>query len=313
MWADKHAPLHIRDVIMNNDIRNKLDRFVTIGNVQNIIITGPSGTGKTVLLNCIARDIYKSDYDIYVRNLNTLLEGSNTTPQDVIETFCKSKIVTSCEKNKMLIIDDIDNIPDKIHNIIAFAMEKYRNVSFAFSCNDLTILETIQSRCIILRMQRPTKVQIIDLLKLICKYEKYEFDLKTLEMLWFISQGDIRLSVNNLQLICEGFGCVTLENVKKICDTPDIVIIRSIIELCIEKNIIEAIKISVQLCNNGYTCSDVLSGIFEVLQSCDCNINDAVKFSFGELIGKTRYMVSKKVDSKMQLIRCIIGLCNIEI
>ena len=312
MWADRFKPLHMRDVIIDDDVRRKLNGFIQTKNIPNMIVTGITGIGKSALIDCLARDFYKDNYDTYVYKVNSSLEKNIKLLQEMLETFCKKKLDENQIQRKMFIIDDIDNIPSKLQSIIALMMEKYTNIYFTFTCSNTTdIIEIIQSRCIILHIQRPTHDQIITHLGLICKHGKYKYTNDALERIYFISQGDVRLAINNLQVICDGFGDVTLENLDKICDAPNIVRLRNLIDMCIARKYRDSIMEITQLCNEGYYCSDILGVMFDILKATDCNIPDNIKISYLKIIGKTRYLVNKKIDSFVQLERCIIKLCNI--
>lgn len=313
MWADKYNPVHLKDVIVDSNIRRKLNGFVKNKNIPNLIVTGITGIGKSVLLNCLAHDFYGNEFSMYVYQMNSSLEKNIKQLQEIIEMFCKKKLVENQVKKKMFIIDDIDNIPNKIQSIIALMIEKYPNIYFTFTCNNSTdIIEMIQSRCVILHLQRPTKEQLMTHLKLICKREKHKYSNEALERICFISQGDIRLAINNLQVICDGFDEISLENLEKICDTPNIVLLRNIIDMCIGKKKIDALLTVTQLCEDGYYCSDILGGMFDILKSSECTIPDNIKIPFLTIIGKMRYLVSKKIDGILQLERCIIKLCNVD-
>lgn len=303
--------MHIKDVLIDQNLRRKLNGFVNNKIVPNLIMSGVAGIGKSTIVDCIAHDVYEKEYSTYVYKLNSSLEKNIKLLQELLENFCKRKLSETQTKKKMFIIDDMDNIPNKLQSVIALMIEKYPNISFAFTCNNSTdIIELIQSRCIMLYLQRPTQEQIINHLERICKHEKYPYSREALEKIYFISQGDVRLSLNQLQVICEGFNEVTLENIDNICDTPNIVVLQNIINLCIDKKITDVIAIVNELCDDGFYCSDILGGMFDILKSNDCKIADEIKIPFLTIIGKSRYLVSEKIDSNIQLNRCIIKLCG---
>lgn len=313
MWSDKYNPTHLRDVIMDNNVRKKLNQFMATKNIPNLIVSGITGIGKSVLLECLAHDFYGKEYGTYVYKLNSSLEKNIKLLQETLEQFCKKKVADTQLKQKMFVIDDMDNIPPKIQNIIALIIEKYPRIYFTFTCNDSSnIIEMIQTRCIILYLHRPTKEQIMTHLTLICEREKCECTVEALDRICFLAQGDIRQAVNTLQTICDEFGKVTLKNIDIVCDIPSIVVLQRILDMCMKRETEKVLNDVSNLCSDGYSCSDILGGLFDLLKDPECKIQDTFKIPYMTIIGKSRYLVSKKVDSLIQLERCVIKMCQVD-
>jgi len=310
MWAIKHEPQRIDDIILDDNIKQKLCGFVRNKYVPNIIITGCQGIGKTTITKCIVKELYGDINNDLVCNVNSIVDDNIKNISEILNFFCRKK-VENANKQKIVITNDIDNMPIKIQNTIASCMEKYKQIGFIFTCNNLRINEILQSRCIIIYIQRPTDEKIVEHLKQICHSEKYSFDDDGIRKICFISQCDVRYAINLLQIICESFKHISIENINKINDMPDTVVISSILDACVKKNTVSAFKIINQLDIDGYACSDVLCGMFDVIKAVDSKIPENIKINFLNVISKSRYNVSKKLDSKLQLEKCVIKLCSI--
>ena len=90
-------------------------------------------------------------------------------------------------------------------------MELYSNTTrFALACNiSSKIIESIQSRCAILKLAKLTDKQILKMLKEVMAREKIVgYTNDGLESLLFTAQGDMRHALNNLQSTVAGFGQV---------------------------------------------------------------------------------------------------------
>ena len=311
MWSSKYSPKHIDDLILDDYLKVKFRKMINGNEIPNLMLSGVSCSGKTTILNCLARDFYKKDYSKYVYQLNSSVEKSVKVLQEVLESFCKQTVVTEPQKKKLFIVDDIDTIPDKIQSVIALMMEKFPNIYFTFTCNTTSsINELIQSRCLILYIQRLEQQHVVGFMRKICDNEKCKYDISALTQIYDMSQGDVRISINILQVICDNFKKVTNESVNKICNIPNPTIIQNMLNECENYNVKNALVIGINLYNEGYDCSDILGVMFDVLKSNSCQMNNQNKMKMLEIVGKIRYNVCKKNDSLLQLERCIIKLCE---
>lgn len=309
LWIDKYKPRKLDDVVMNDEIRHRLKQFIENNTIPNLIMIGSTGIGKTSILDCVARELYKERINEYVLKLNSSLDKNMKNIQDLFDGFC-NKMMLDKTIRKMIIINDIDNIPQKIQNVISAYIEKYKNICFVFSCNDVDVIDILQSNCIIIKLYRVNDEFVENKLKQICECENCEYSDNAIKHLCFLSQYDIRIAINMMQVICESFGLLSIENIDKLSDIPNSITLNKIIENCIQKNTVESLNIGLKLLDDGYACSDILNGLFDIIKSNDCKINENEKVKLLTTIGKIRYNVSKKVDSKLQLMRCIIKMCK---
>lgn len=310
MWSQKYAPKHLKDLLLDDYTRNKLNTFIQNRNIPNFIVSGITGVGKSNMLDCLARDYYGKLFSSYVLKLNSSIDKTIKSLQETLESFCRKKLEDPNE-HRMIIIDDIDIIPEKFQRVFALVMKDFPKVYFVFSCNNTSdIIEVIQSYCLIIQVQRLSYEQIQNYLELICRHEKCPYSKEALGRVCFLSQGDIRLAINNLQILCEGFGDVSIKNVDKICPIPNVVVLKEILQWCSKKETKKALESSMKLYECGYDSSDILSGFFDLLRMPTTAIPDETKIRMLEIIGKTRYNVSRKNDNLIQLEKCIIKICS---
>ena len=108
--------------------------------------------------------------------LNSYLDIVNK----MIIHFCK-KIVTDKDGNpikKFIIFDEADNITPKAQYVISDLIDQYNGTTvFTFTCNDSTqIIESIQSKSIIVKFNKVNEKNMLIRLKEICKLEKIKID-----------------------------------------------------------------------------------------------------------------------------------------
>ena len=62
--------MQLDDIVGNADIVDRLKIIAADGNMPNIIIAGPPGTGKTTSITCLARALLGDAYKSAVQELN---------------------------------------------------------------------------------------------------------------------------------------------------------------------------------------------------------------------------------------------------
>lgn len=311
-WIDKYKPRHINDLILSDEMNSKMARFINFEQSDNLIVSGDTGFGKSILLHCLGNDMYGKLTSQYVCHLNALYVRNVDSLKLTIERFSRKVIIGKFNK-RLVIIDDIDNSTDKIQNIISWMMEKYSNILFAFTCTDNSnINNTIQSRCLTLKLSKPTDNELVHYLQNICTKENVTVDEESLKYICHVSQCDIRTSINTLQLIHQSYKCITIENINALCDIPNVVQLRNIIEMCInndkQKDIIQKL---LNLTNMGYTCGDILMAFFDTLRDENYKIDEHIKICMLNEICRCMYEISKKIDSKLQLIDCFLQISRV--
>ena len=312
-WIEKYRPININDMVLDEITHSKLKKIINEKTMPNIIITGLPGIGKTTTILCLAKNLLEDNFDECVLELNASDERGIKTVQDSIEYFCKKKIDKTNIKHKLVLLDEADNMTVKAQQAINNLMENYNTTTrFAFTCNNsCDIIEAIQSRCIILRYSRLKNDKVYNKLKYICEMEKIEFTDDGLNTIVNISQGDLRKAINNLQITYNGYGIINTENVYKLCDKPHPFILQNIFEACYNKDIKTALTYLNDLRNKGYSSSDISLSMINTLKDMDNNVFDEkVKIKYMNEISKSSLIISKGINTPLQLSGCIAALCK---
>ncbi|NXH94767.1 RFC2 factor, partial [Pachycephala philippinensis] len=168
--------------------------------------------------------------------------------------------------------------------------------------------EPIQSRCAVLRYTKLTDAQILARLLKIVEKEDVPYTDDGLEAIIFTAQGDMRQALNNLQSTYSGFGFINSENVFKVCDEPHPLLVKEMIQHCINANIDEAYKILAHLWRLGYSPEDVIGNIFRVCKTFQ--MPEYLKLEFIKEIGYTHMKIAEGVNSLLQMAGLLARLCQ---
>lgn len=142
LWVEKYRPRVIEDTILPQRTKDTFKKFVSDGNVPNLLLTGGPGVGKTTIAKAMLEEL-GCDYVVKNGSLNV---GIDTLRYE-ISSFASS--VSFSGGRKYVIFDESDylsaaNVQPALRNFI----EEYsKNCGFIFTCNFKNrLIEPLRSR-----------------------------------------------------------------------------------------------------------------------------------------------------------------------
>ncbi len=304
-WVEKYRPVHMEDVVGNCDTVARLKVIAKEGNLPNLLLAGPPGTGKTSSMLCLARDLLGENYQQAVLELNASDDRGLDVVREKIKLFAQTKVTLPLNsQHKIVILDEADSMTGQAQQALRRTMELHSATTrFAFACNNSTkIIEPIQSRCAVVRFTKLSNAEILKRLLYVIECEKVPCTDDGLEAVLYTAEGDLRNALNCLQATFAGFGTVNVDNVFKVCDQPHPVLVEAIIEACVKKqDLNEAHKELSRLLARGYAAGDVMATFFKVSQNPKLFPDEHHQLEVLRIVGETTIRVAEGVGSALQL------------
>ena len=201
IWVEKYRPRTIDECILPKDQKDYFKNLVANGEIQNMLLCGTAGTGKTTVARALCEEL-KSDYII--------INGSEESGIDVLRTKIKSfaSTVSFTGNTKVVILDEADYLnPNSTQPALRGFIEEFaNNCRFIFTCNFKNrIIQPLHSRCAVIEFKIPNKEKpaiagaffkrVTDILS----FENIQADSKVVAKVVEKHFPDFRRTLNELQ------------------------------------------------------------------------------------------------------------------
>ena len=193
LWVEKYRPTTLKGYVGNEVIKNKIEDYLKQGSIQNLLLHGVAGTGKTTLAKLLVKNI-DCDY-LYI---NASDERGIDTIREKIQPFALSMGFNDV---KIVILDEADYLTPQAQATLRHTIEACSATTrFILTCNYLErIISPLQSRCQTFEITPPSKGDVFDTLKNILANEGIEASESTSMKVIDTHYPDIRKIINTIQ------------------------------------------------------------------------------------------------------------------
>ena len=151
LWVEKYRPRKLEDCILPADQKNIFHEMLAKGEIQNMLLCGGAGMGKTTVARALCEEL-QTDYII--------INGSEESGIDVLRTKIKqfASTVSFSGKPKVVILDEADYLnPNSTQPALrAFIEEFSANCRFILTCNFKNrIIPPLHSRTAVIEFKLP--------------------------------------------------------------------------------------------------------------------------------------------------------------
>jgi len=259
----KYRPKTLENFEINPKLIELVNQLIA-SDILNILLIGNQGCGKTTLINCIIKKYYGDLYDSNnILIINSLKEQGITYYKTEVKTFCQT-MSSIPNKKKIIILDDIDNINEQGQQVFKNCIDKYsKNVNFIASCcNIQKVIDSYQSKQIIIKINPLEKCYLKSFIQKICKKEDIRLDTKAEEFLIVLSNNSIQTAISYLEKFKLLNSYITYTIAVNACTNISFTEFTEYINLCKTNNLSGAIELITTIYNNGFSVLDILDNLF---------------------------------------------------
>ena len=255
IWIDKYKPLNIKEYEHCESIKNLLTNIIKKKYVPNLLLYGPSGSGKSSAANIISKNVTDYNSILYI---NASEEKGIKTIRERIKTFINIK----SNNIKIIILDEADELSEESQLALRKIIEiKTMNIRFIIICNYINnIINTLRSRFLNIKLNRLNIQDINKVCDKIIKIEQIKIVEETKNYLYNKCNLDIRKILIILQKLYENNNIIYIVNINdymKIIEDKKILMI---------SNYKDGNKIINKLISNGYNAYDIFKLVVEYIK-----------------------------------------------
>jgi DNA polymerase III delta prime subunit len=201
LWVEAYRPKSIDSCILPKDLKKYFKDIANKGDIQNMLLCGTAGTGKTTIARALCEEL-NLDYII--------INGSEESGIDILRTKIKqfASTISFTGNTKVVILDEADYLnPNSTQPALRGFIEEFAgNCRFIFTCNFKNrIIPPLHSRCAVIEFKIPKAekpkiaAEFFRRITEILGKENITFDQKVIARIVEKHFPDFRRTLNELQ------------------------------------------------------------------------------------------------------------------
>ncbi len=300
VWIEKYRPATLEEVVGQTEITKRLLSYVSTGSMPHLLFAGPAGTGKTTCAIALAKGFFGDGWKQNFLELNASDERGIDVVRSRIKDFARTAPIGM--SFKVIFLDEADALTQAAQAALRRTMEKYsQSCRFILSCNySSRIIDPIQSRCAVFRFRPLTDDEVKEYMLRISKAEKIDIEDEAIQAILYVAQGDMRRSVNTLQVGAVLDGKVTADSIYQVTASARPEEISKILDESLKGSFTTARGILDKLLiDNGLSGVDILRQMHREIFKL--NIPDDIKIEMLFHLGEVDYRLIEGGTERIQL------------
>lgn len=303
LWVEKYRPKSITELVLTDENKRIVDKFLKNQEIPNLLLYGNAGTGKTTLAKILVQEL---DAEFLFLNCS---EVGIETVRTTITQFSQTKSFNG--KMKIVICDEIDGSSFDAQRGLRNTMEENSGYCrYILTCNFLNrVIGPLQSRCQSLLLAPPI-AGIVKRVATVLKEENISTDDLNKKKLVFLVKKlypDTRKIINEVQKY-------SLDSVLSLPDTASVDNFAvDVVNFIIKNNILEGRKYVIE--HESEFSGDyvqLLRAVFDVVTNNTLPLTPFQKKMWLITVGEYMYRNSFVVDSEINFYCLMLALSEIK-
>lgn len=194
--------------------------------------------------------------------------ASNRGIDDIKEMRSKAYYPPMQMRKKIYIIDECHMLTREAWNALLKLLEEPpEHAIFILCTTDLSkVIETVQTRCMILGFRIPASEEVVQYMKKICLAEEIKISDDALRQIVISSKGSVRDALSKLEMLKHNNGLITLDTVSEQLGVASRKSASNFMNTVINGGYIDSLKASSPCISSGVKPYDFFSMVAEILR-----------------------------------------------
>ena len=303
IWSEKYRPQKIQDLVLCDNDKKIIEKFIKNDEIPNLLFYGNAGTGKTttgkILISALdAEDLFLNCAEVGIDDV-----------RNTISNFSKTKSFNG--KKKIVFLDEIDSASPNAQRGLRNTMEE--NAAYCryiLTSNYIhNVIVPLQSRCQTIQLSPPINL-IVKRLKCILENENISIDVENKTKLVLLIKKifpDIRKTINEVQKYCID-GVLQIPDVAKVDKFVD-----KIVDLLLTNKITELRRYIIENDDNFKGDYNILmKSLFDTICDDPKTLSEFQKKMWLITIGEYMYRSAFVIDHEINFYCLLLALNAIE-
>lgn len=300
IWIERYRPRSLDDIKGQDEIVERLRRYVEEDDLPNMLFAGPSGVGKTTASIAIARELYGDDWQTNFLELNASDDRGIDVVRGRIKDFARASF--GGYDYRIVFLDEADSLTNDAQSALRRTMEQFSGQTrFILSCNySSRIIDPIQSRCAVFRFRPLPEEAIQELVLEIAEDQSIELEPEGIDAITYVADGDMRRAINALQAAAVLGEAVDEDAVYQITSTARPEQVSEMINRAVDGDFLAARRmLETLLVDQAIAADDIIEQIHR--SAWDLGLDDARAVALLEYLGEIDYRIAEGANERLQL------------